>query len=388
MKIPFRYAFRNLLTRWVTTVLTITGMGLVVFVFASVLMLAEGLKRTLVATGSYDNVVVLRRSSESEVQSAIQRDQAAIIESFPEIALSKDGRRLVARELVVLITLPKRGTDKPANVVVRGVSSESLAMRSQIRMIIGRPFRFGSREIIVGSGIAKQFKGSGLRGTLRFALREWRVVGIFDAGNTGFDSEVWGDAEQLMQAFRRPVYSSVILKLRDPSEFNRLTSRLERDPRLTVEAKPEPQYYAEQSELMARFIRILGIVLTVIFSFGAMIGAMVTMYATVASRTIEIGTLRALGFKRHNLLLAFLLESLLLGLFGGIGGLLAASLMQFITISTINWQTFSELAFKFALTGEITGLTLIFALLMGFVGGFLPSVRASRINIVEALRAS
>jgi ABC-type lipoprotein release transport system permease subunit len=363
-------------------------MGLVAFVFASVLMLAEGLKNTLVATGSEDNVVILRQASESEVQSAIERDQANIIESSPEIALSRNGSRLVARELVVLITLPKRGTDKPANVVVRGVSPESLAIRPQIQITAGRLFRFGSREIIVGSGIAKRFQGARLGETLRFALRDWQVVGIFDTGNTGFDSEVWGDREQLMQAFRRPVYSSLILKLRDPSEFNPLKQRLEADPRLTVEAKLETQYYAEQSEMMARFIRILGIVLTIIFSFGAMIGAMVTMYAAVANRTVEIGTLQALGFKRYHLLTALLIEALLLGLFGGLLGLFVAYFMQFISVSTTNWQTFSELAFSFALSGKIISLTLIFALVMGFVGGFLPSVRAARINIVEALRTS
>jgi ABC-type antimicrobial peptide transport system permease subunit len=191
-----------------------------------------------------------------------------------------------------------------------------------------------------------------------------------------------------MQAFRRPVYSSVLFRLRDSAAFPELKQRIEADPRLTVEAKRETRYYADQSEMMATFLRILGLALTVIFSIGAMIGAMITMYAAVANRTGEIGTLRALGFSRGSILAAFLMESIFLGLVGGFAGLLCASFMQFITISTMNWQTFSELAFSFTLTGAIAFQALFFSLIMGFIGGVLPAVRASRMNIVEALRAS
>ena len=219
-------------------------------------------------------------------------------------------------------------------------------------------------------------------------MGDWRIVGIFDAGNTGFSSEIWGDADQLMQAFRRPVYSSIVFKLRDPSEFQELKNRLESDPRLTVEAKRETRYYAEQSEMMAKFLRILGLSITIIFSLGAIIGAMVTMYSSVANRTAEIGTLRALGFQRRSILVAFLVESLLLGFLGGVAGLFFASFMQLFTISTMNFQTFSELAFSFSITFEIIYRALVFSLVMGFVGGVLPAIRASRMNIVDALRSS
>jgi ABC-type antimicrobial peptide transport system permease subunit len=248
--------------------------------------------------------------------------------------------------------------------------------------------RPGSSEVIAGMSVAKRFKGGGIGETLRFALRDWTVVGIFDAGKTGYSSEIWGDVDQLMQAFRRPVYSSVLFKLRDSSEFERVKKRIESDPRLTLEAKREAQYYSDQSEMMATFLRILGITLTVIFSLGAMIGAMITMYAAVANRTAEIGTLRALGFRRRSILVAFLMEAMLLGLVGGCAGLFFASFMQLLTISTVNWQTFSELAFSFALTGNIAVLSLIFSLIMGFIGGVLPAFRAARMNIVEALRTS
>ena len=388
MRIPLSYCFRNLWTRRLTTVLTTSGMALVVFVFASILMLAEGLQKTLVETGSYDNVVVIRKSSVSEVQSGVDRLQASIIETQPEVALGANSQLLLAKELVVLISLPKRGSDKPSNVVIRGISESSLMMRPQIKLVEGRMPRPGSSEIIAGNSIAKRFKGGGVGEVLRFGMRDWTVVGIFDAGNTGFSSEIWGDAEQLMQAFRRPVYSSILFKLRDSPEFEKFKTRIESDPRLTLEAKRETRYYKDQSEIMAKFLRIMGISLTIIFSLGAIIGAMITMYAAVAHRTGEIGTLRAIGFQRTSILSAFLIESLLLGFSGGCVGLFFASFLQLFTISTMNFQTFSELAFTFSLTFEIIYKALFFSLIMGFVGGALPAVRASRMNIVEALRVS
>ena len=388
MAIPFSYSFRNLWTRRLTTALTTSGMALVVFVFAATLMLAEGLQKTLVQTGSPDNVVVIRKSAGSEVQSAIDRPVASIIETEPEVAVGRDGNRLLAKELVVLISLIKRGTDLPANVVIRGIGAQSLALRPQVRLVEGRMPKSGSSEIIAGRSVATRFRGGGLGETVRFGMRDWTVVGIFDAGSTGYSSEIWGDAEQLMQAFRRTVFSSILFRLRDPSAFDSVKARLESDPRLMIEAKIETRYYRDQSEMMATFLRILGITLTIIFSLGAMIGAMITMYAAVSNRTPEIGTLRALGFGRRSILLAFLMESILLGLVGGVAGLFFASFMQLITISTMNWQTFSELAFAFTLNGRIIVQSLLFSVVMGLVGGVLPAVRAARMNIVEALRAT
>ncbi len=387
MKIPFSYSIRNLLTRRFTTFLTASGMALVVFVFAAVLMLAEGLQKTLVETGSYENVVVIRKAAGSEVQSGVDRLQASIIETQPEIAIGADGKRLVAKELVVLIALPKRGTNKPSNIVIRGIGEHSMTLRPQVKIVQGRMPRPGSSEIITGSSIAERFKGGGFGETLRFGMRDWTVVGVFDAGNTGFNSEIWGDVNQFMQAFRRPAYSSVIFRLSDPSEFEKVKQRIEGDPRLTQEAMRETEYYRKQSEMMAKFLRILGITLTIIFSLGAVIGAMITMYASVANRTAEIGTMRAIGFQRRSILTAFIAESLFLGILGGIIGLFFASFLQLFTVSTMNWQTFSELAFSFTLTFEIIYQALLFSLIMGFVGGMLPAIRASRLNIVDTLRA-
>ena len=387
MGLPISYSFRNLWTRRLTTVLTASGMALVVFVFAAILMLAEGLRKTLVETGSYDNVVVVRKGSTSEVMSGVPRLQASIVETQPEVAAGAGGQMLLAKEIVVLIALPKRGTNALSNVVIRGIGASSLALRPQARLVDGRMPKPGLSEIIAGRSIAERFKGGGIGEILRFGMRDWRIVGIFDAGNTGFSSEIWGDADQLMQAFRRTVYSSVIFKLRDPSEFERVKKRIEDDPRLTVDAKRENRYYAEQSERMAQFLRILGTALTIIFSLGAVIGAMITMYSAVATRTGEIGTMRALGFKKVSILGAFIVEALFLGLIGGCLGLFLASFLQLFTISTLNFQTFSELAFSFTLTFGIVWKGLGFSLVMGFVGGVLPAVRASRMNIIESLRA-
>ncbi len=387
MRIFFLYSLRNLLSRRLTTILTGIGMCLVVFVFASILMLSEGLRKTLVDTGSYDNVIIVRKGATSEVQSAVERHQAAILETQQEIALGADGKPLFAKELVVLINLPKRDSDKPSNVVIRGIEENSLILRQQqIRIVEGRMPKPGSSEILAGINIAQRFKGAGIDESLTFALRNWNVVGIFDAGKTGFSSEVWADADQLMSAFRRQAYSSVVFKLKDTSEFDELKSRIETDPRLTIEAKREVRYYADQSEAMSSFLRILGMSLTIIFSLGAIIGAMITMYAAVANRIGEIGTLRSLGFQRSSILLAFLMESLLISLIGGVAGLILSSFLQFFTVSTMNFQTFSELAFSFSLTLEIALMSIFFSIIMGFLGGVLPAIRASRMKIVDLLR--
>ena len=388
MAIPVNYIARNLVARRLTTILTAGGMALVVYVFATVLMLAAGLQQTLVSTGQDDNVVVIRRGSQTEVQSGVDRRQASVIESLPDIATDAQGRRLISKEPVVLINLRKRSTGKSANVVIRGVTSEGLELRPQVKIVEGRMFRPSTSEVIAGKSIADGFRGAGLGETLRFASRDWTVVGVFDGGRTGIDSEIWGDAEQMLQAFRRTGFSSVIFKLIDADRFDAIKQDLEADPRLTVEARREQRFYADQSEALAKFITYLGTSISVIFSIGAIIGAMITMYASVASRVAEIGTLRALGFSRGAILTAFLGESLLLGLLGGIVGLVAASFMQALSISTTNFQTFAELAFSFTLTPSIIVASLGFALAMGFVGGFLPAARAARMKIVDALRAA
>ncbi len=387
MPIPLFYSYRNLLARRLTSFLTAAGMALVVFVFAAALMLTEGLRRTLVATGSYDNAVVLRAGSETEVQSSIDRAQAGIIAAQPEIAMGPEGK-LSASEAIVLINLPKRSTGNPANVMIRGVQTPaSMELRREVKLAQGRWFKPGSNELVAGAQIAQRFQGAGLGETLRFAMRTWQIVGVFDAGNTGFSSEMWGDVEQLLQAFRRTAFSSAILRLTNPQDFAQLQARLEVDPRLPVQVKREVEFYEAQSRRLADFIRLLGLVLTAIFGLGAVLGAMVTMYAQVGARIGEIGTMRALGFPRRDILIAFLVESGLLGMAGWALGLIPASLLNFYTLSTVNWASFAELTFKFALTPGIILKSLAFGVGMGLLGGLLPALKAARLPVLEALRA-
>ena len=386
--IPLNYVARNLWKRRVTTALTASGLALVVFVFATVLMLDAGLKRTLVTTGEYDNVVVIRKGSGTEIQSSILRSQANVIEMNAAIALGPDGLPRAAKETVVLISLNRSGSALASNVVIRGTSPAGLQLRPQVKIVEGRLFRPGSSEIIVGSNIAKGYDGTRVGERLRFAQREWTIVGIFDAGASGFDSEVWGDADQLMQSFRRISYSAMVLRLAHTDLFERLRAEIDEDPRFAGEVKREQVFYSDQSKALSTFLSVLGLTLTAIFSIGATIGAMITMYASVSNRVAEIGTLRALGFRSRSVLAAFLFESLLLGLVGGVAGLAGASLMQLVSFSTTNFQTFADLSFRFLLTPQIATQTLLFALFMGLLGGFLPAVRAARLNIVDALRAA
>ena len=387
MRLPLRYTLRNLWTRKLTTLLTAGGMALVVFVFAAVQMLDTGLRATLVATGQPENILVTRRGAGAEISSGVDRVQAAIIEAQPEIAVA-NGERLVSKESVILITLQKRETGQATNVTTRGIGAAGYALRPQVTFIRGRALERGSTEVVVGKSLASRFESASVGNVLRFGGREWRVVGVFDSGGAAFDSEVWADADQLMQAFRRQAYSSVVARLTGEDRFEAIKARLESDPRLTLDVKRERAFYEEQSQALSKFISYLGLTLSIIFSIGAMIGAMITMYAAVANRVREIGTLRALGYRRSAVLAAFLFESVFLGAIGGAVGIGLASFMQLVQISTLNWQSFAELAFSFTLTPRIAAGSFLFAILMGVVGGFLPAVRAARLRIVDALRAA
>lgn len=390
MAIPFVYTLRNLFTRKLTTTLTIVGIALVVFVFSAVLMLAYGVEKTLVATGYDDNVIALRKGSDNELTSGIDRDLANTLRALPQIAIGEGGKPFASAEVISIMNLQKFSENAMGNVSVRGVAPEAFQMRPVVQLKEGRMFATGARELIVGKSIEKRFEGAQVGKSIKIGGDTWAIVGMFEANSTGFESEVWGDVEQVMSSLNRQgAFSSMTLRLRDKNEFEALKTAMESDNRLqTIKIEREKEYYERQSRFMAIFIRILGLVITVGFSAGAVIGAMITMYAAVANRTVEIGTLRALGFQRSSILTAFLVESILLSLIGGLIGLVIASGLQFFTISTVNFGTFVELAFSFSLSPSIVLYSLVFALVMGVVGGFLPAARASRLNILAALRAS
>lgn len=386
MAVPINYSVRNLWNRKFTTILTAGGMALVTFVFSAVMMLAAGLEQTLVETGSPNNVIVLRGAAETEVSSSIERGHADIIEVQPEVEHNTFGDPVSAKETLVLVTLPKKETGSPTNVVVRGIGRHSLELRPQVKLVAGRAPKPGSYEVMAGKNIAKGIKNAAFGDELQLAMIGWKVVGVFDAGATAFNSEVWADAEQILAGFRRNSYSVVIMRVTGEDSFLRLKKRLETDPRLSVQVKREIAFYREQSEMMSKFIRLLGFAMTLFFSVGAVLGAMVTMYTAVANRTREIGTLRAIGFSRFNIMLAFLTESIFLGFLGGTVGTLSSSALQFLTISTLNWETFSEIAFSFRLTPGITFKSMAFAIAMGFFGGMAPAWRAASLKIVDSLR--
>jgi len=390
MKIPISYNIRNLWARRLTTALTVSGIALVVFVFASVLMLSQGVEDTLVATGSNDNVIILRKSSQSEMMSAVSRDQIGIISTFPEVGQTQEGKPFATSDVVTLININKKGSNDMGNVAVRGISSGAFALRPQVSLQEGRWFQPGMYEIVVGNKIHDQFVNMEVGQSVQIGSKLWTIVGVIDGGKTGFASEVWTDADIVMTEFNRgTTYSTYTFKLKDMNDFETIKTKLETEQRLQdLEVKREQDFYLEQSKFMAGFINGLGLFITVIFSFGAMIGAMITMYASVANRTVEIGTLRALGFRRTSILTAFLIEAVALSSIGGIIGLFLASFMEFVSFSTTNFGSFSELAFGFSLSGSVILWTVVFFLIMGIAGGFLPAVRASRMNIINALRSS
>jgi ABC-type antimicrobial peptide transport system permease subunit len=388
MKIPLKYTFRSFRAKKLTTAITIIGISLVVFVFAAVLMMAHGVEKTLVATGSPDNLKITRKAANGEISSIIDPETQNVIRTLPNIGKNPDGTQLISNEPVVIINISK-GSGELSNVTVRGVGKVATQIRPQVKIVEGRMFTFGLRELIAGESLHKRFPDAQVGSKVKLAGDYWNVVGVFTSSGSGFDSELWGDAIQLLGAFNRgSTFSSITLKLADINRYSDFKRAFDSDRRLQqFEYDTETQYYEKQSAFLATFIRILGIFITVIFSFGATIGAMITMYSAVANRTVEIGTLRSLGFRRRSILGSFLTESLAISLIGGAIGLVLASFLQFFSISTMNFSSFSELAFSFALSPSIIISSLIFALLMGIMGGFLPSVRAARMNIVTALRA-
>lgn len=387
MPLLVSYSVKNAFARRLTGTMTVAGVALVVFVFCAVLMLAKGLEETLAETGSANNVVAVRKSANTELVSILVRGDADIIKSDPAIAKDADGTPHFANELLILIGLAKKSDSTMVNVNVRGATKESFVARPMIKVTQGREFRPGADEVIVGAKVAQGYYGTGQGDRVRFGGREWTIVGVFTANGSGFESEIWVDVDQLGAAFNRPSFSSLTFQIAPGTDFVALKNRLESDPRLTVDIMTEPEYYKKQSAAFTTFIRVLGMFIAIVFSLGAVVGAMITMYAAVANRTVEIGTLRALGFGRPSVLVAFLIESLAISVVGGAIGIALATLLRFLEISTTNFDTFAEIAFSFRMTADIVVSGMVFSILMGLLGGFLPSVRASRLRIVQALKA-
>ena len=380
------YNLRSMLVRKGTAAMTAMGIAMVVAVFVMTLAIAQGFQSTLVASGSPQNAIILRKSATSETVSAVLRPQLPLIESMPQVARGPDGHPLASPEMVLIISLPRATDDAPANVPLRAVGSRAFEVRNNFTFVEGRRFTPGTREINVGQQAVARFKGLTLGRDVKFGNTSWKVVGIFTADSSSFESEVWGDVDLMMPAFQRGGYQSVTVKLTDPSAFESFKTAMEADPRLDLVPKPEIVYYQEQSETTSTLIKIFATFVTAILSIGAMFGAMNTMYAAVAYRTREIGTLRALGFGRLRIISAFLAESIALALIGGVVGCVLALPVHGLSTGAMNMQSFSELAFKFRLTPALLAGGMVFAAVMGGIGGLLPAIRAARIPVARALR--
>jgi ABC-type lipoprotein release transport system permease subunit len=386
MKIPIIYNLRSLRQRPVATITTAFGMALVVAVFIAMMALSNGFRAALARTGSAENVIMLRKGANQEMYSGISREGARIVAGLPFVATADDGLPLVSPETYVVIPLQRANDRGLANVVARGVSLRAFDVRKDVEITEGRAFRSGVREIVVGEKFTQRFANSGIGDHVSFADEEWTIVGHFTAGGSSFESEIWGENEQFMPVFRGQIFQSITFRLKDPSALEGVREMLENDSRLNVDAYQERSFYVNQSTILGQVLSFIAVFIATIMAVGAVFGAINTMYAAVASRAPEIGVLLTLGFKRRNVLTSFLAEAALIALLGGAIGCLMALPINGLVTSTTNWNTFSEIAFAFRVTPSLLLLGLVFAVVMGLVGGLFPAWKAARANVVDSLR--
>jgi putative ABC transport system permease protein len=385
--IPLRYNVRSLAVRKTTTVATALGIALVVFVMAASLMLSAGIKKTLGISGHNDIAIVLRKGSGSELDSVVENPNIGIVLAAPGVKKSGSGDSVA--EIIVVGAMEKIGAEGRTNVQMRGVTEEAMKFRPEVHIIEGRPIQPGSDEVLVGKAIRGRFKGVDLGQSFELKKnRLGKVVGVFEAGGSSYESEVWVDLETLRAAYgREGIVSSVRVRLDSPAAFDAFKASVESEKRLGLQAMRETDYFERQSEGTSKFVGIMGSLIAFFFSVGAMIGAMITMYAAVANRQREIGTLRALGFSRRSILTSFLIESVVLALAGGLVGTAASIGMGFVKFSMMNFASWSEMVFIFEPTPKILAFALGFAGVMGLLGGFFPALRAARVSPVAAMRA-
>ncbi len=373
--------------RLAASLVIVVGIGGVVGVLVAMLSMSAGLDRTLTATGRDDRVVVIRGGSNSEISSFLDRASSTLVRQDPALARGSDGLPLASGELVVITEVPRKGQRSGANVSLRGVEPTGFALRPEITLLEGRRFRPGLRELMVGRGARAQFDGLEVGRTLRFRGSSWTIVGVFEAGDA-HDSELWADAESVQSAFQRNGYSSVLLQLANPDAFEALKARLTGDPQLNVDVQREQEYFGAQSAGLTRQIGFLTGIVAAIMAVGALFGALNTMYSAVSARTVEIGTLRALGFGRLPVIASVMAESMVLSMLGGgIGSLVAYGLFNGYSVSTLGGG-FTQVAFNFAVTPGLLLQGLSWALAIGFIGGLLPAVRAARLPVTAALRSN
>jgi len=388
MAIPLVYNFRSVTARWTSAIVAVLGIAGTVGVFVAMLSLARGFKATLVSSGSDDNAIIMRAGATSELTGGVSLDAVKIAQDAPGIARGSEGP-LVTPEIVIVAPIPLISTGTDANVQIRGVSKNVLEIRRRIKIAEGRMFTPGIAEVVVGKNATKSYAGLTIGNVIPLGTVKWKVVGIFDAGGTSFDSEVWADAKLLGPAYGRgdSFFQSVTVHLDSPNSLQQVRDALTKDPRLNVDVTREIDYYTKQSGRLTSLITILGGLVAVVMAIGAVFGALNTMYSAVAERGREIGTMRALGFSGVAVVFSFMIEALLISFVGGVLGCLAVLPVNGITTGAMNLQTFSHVAFAFTITPDLLARGVVFALVMGVVGGLLPAIRAAGVPVASALRS-
>jgi len=388
MAIPIVYNVRSARERWMSSVVAVIGIAGTVGVFIAMLALARGFQATLVSSGLPRNAIVQRGGSTSEMGSFVSIEEVRIIEDAPQVA-REGGVALVSPEVVVIAAIPMRATGTDANVQVRGVTPRALQVRENVKMVEGRFIRPGVAEAVIGRGAHDAYAGLEVGSSVALGAGTWRIVGMFDSGGSAFDSEVWADASVLNGNYDRSpnLYQSATARLNSADDLEAFKATLEGDPRTTVEAQSEQAYYASKSQVVSTLITVVGSLIAIVMALGAVFGALNTMYSAISERSREIAMLRAIGFGGGAIVLSFVAESLLIALVGGIVGCLAVLPVNGLTTGTINWQTFSHLAFAFRITPGLLMSGMVFALLMGLLGGLPPAIRAARANVAHTLRA-
>ncbi len=387
MAVPLLYNLRHLRARPRAASLTALGIALPTMALLFALALPEGLARVLQGSGDPANLVVLRKGALAETNSAVGRETASLLETLPEIAKDEGGRPLASPEAVIVVYEPRRNGLR-SNLIVRATGEVGRALRPRVRLVEGRWYRPGLPELTVSRKIADRYQDLGLGESIRFSRNDWRVVGIFEADGTASESEAWGDRDLLMEEFRRDLFSSVLVSVPSPERQASFVRELRDNPRLSLAADPEPEYYAKQTKEFGIPIQFVGVFASILLAIGATVGAANTMYAAVAHRTQEIAVLRAIGFRRHGILLSFLLESFAVALLGGlVGCLLAYLFFNGQVTSTINWWSFADVAFQFRIPPRLFGIGVAFAALIGVVGGALPARLAASRSIAASMRA-
>ena len=386
--VPISYNFRSIRARWTSSIVAILGIAGTVGVFVAMLSLARGFRATLVASGSPDDALVMRAGSTSEMMGGITLDSVKLVQDKPGVARDASGQPLVTQEVVGVIPIPLISTGTDANVEARGVSSNVLEIRKFVKITQGRMFHPGLDELVVGKNASKTYEGLTVGNTVAFGGGQWKVVGVFDGGGSSFDSEIWCDARILNEVLKRPenIFQSATVHLTSPADFDKFKDSITSDPALNLEVEREVDYYAKQSSAMTQLITVLGGLVAAIMAIGAVFGALNTMYSAVAERGREIATMRALGFSSMSVILSFLFEALLISFIAGIIDCVVVLPLNGMTTQTMNFSTFSNIAFAFKITFNLLVMGVIFALAMGVLGGLLPAVRAALRPVAVALR--